>query len=130
MKHWSRAALSLLLFALVIYPTSTGANVTHQDTSMRLVKVLSDHPGAATALTSKQKLEIREFLAKGEGNQNMVCKGLSLAGQSESMYKVVRLRAQLVCKYARSINPSIKTSLKEKTIKSKRLNGRVEIVSF
>jgi hypothetical protein len=130
MKLWSKTATALVLLGLLIHPTSTSANILQQDPSTRLVKVLSDHPGAATALTSKQKSEIRRFLAKGKGSQNIVCTGTSLAGQRESMYRVVLLRAQLVCDYAKSIYHSIKTTVKEKVTKTRKLNGRVEVVSY
>jgi len=130
MKLWSKLVTALVLSALLIHPTSAGANILQQESSTRLVKVLSDHPGAATALTSKQKSEIRKFLAKGKGNQNIVCTGTSLAGQRKSMYRVVRLRAELVCKYAKSIDPSLKTAVKEKVVNTRKLNGRVEILSF
>jgi hypothetical protein len=130
MKLWSKSATALLLVGFLIHPTSAGASILQQDSSTRLVEVLSDHPGAATALTSKQKSEIRKFLAKGKGNQNIICTGTSLAGQRKSMYRVVLLRAQLVCDYAKSIDPSIKTTVKEKVIKARKLNGRVEVVSY
>jgi hypothetical protein len=131
----------------LIFPTSAVANNPHLNTSnvqtqvmtslkvpgndsaTRIVKVLSDHPGAATALTPKQKSEIRQILTKGKGNQNFRCTGISLAGQSQSMYRVVLLRAQLVCRYAKSVEPSIKTTVKERLIKDRKLNGRVEVVS-
>jgi len=130
MKLWSKSATALLLVGFLIHPTSAGASILQQDSSTRLVEVLSDHPGAATALTSKQKSEIRKFLAKGKGNQNIICTGTSLAGQRKSMYRVVLLRAQLVCDYAKSIDPSIKTTVKEKVIKARKLNGRVEVISY
>jgi hypothetical protein len=147
MKLWSNSATALALVGLLIYPTPSSANNLHQnspkaqievlsfiqtqknDSTTRYVKVLSDHPGRATALTSKQKSEIKKILAKAKGNQNFVCTGLSLAGQRESMYRVVRLRATLVCDYAKSIDPAIKTSVKEKTTKARKLNGRVEVAS-
>ena len=129
MKLWSKSATVLIFLGLLIHPTSAGANNLNQISSKNLVKVLSDHPGAATALTSKQKSEIKEFLAKGKGNQNIICTGTSLAGQRESMYRVVLLRAKLVCEYAKSVDPSIKTSVREKIITSRKLNGRVEVVS-
>ena len=147
MKLRSKSATALVLFGLLIYPISAGSNNLHpnvskaqneaptvlqiprNDSTTSIVKVLSDHPGAATALTPKQKSEIREILAKGDGNQNFRCTGTSLAGQRESMYRVVLLRAQLVCKYAKSIDPSISTTVRERVIKSKKLNGRVEVVS-
>jgi hypothetical protein len=130
MKFWSNLATVLLLLGLFIHPTSADANIPQQDSPSRLVKVLSDHPGPATALTSKQKSEIRRFLVKGKGNQNLVCTGASLAGQRESMYRVVLLRAQLVCDYAKSVDPSVTTTVKEKVIKISNLNGRVEVVSY
>lgn len=143
----SKSATTVALVVLLIYPTSAGANNFHEsaskaqsevltifqvqknDSTTSFIKVLSDHPGAATALTPKQKSEIREILAKGEGNQNFRCTGTSLAGQRESMYRVVLLRAQLVCKYAKSIDPSLKTTVKERVVKARKLNGRVEVVS-
>lgn len=143
----SKSATTVALVVLLIYPTFAGANNLHEsaskaqsevltifqvqknDSITSIVKVLSDHPGAATTLTPKQKSEIREILAKGEGNQNFRCTGTSLAGQRESMYRVVLLRAQLVCKYAKSIDPSIKTTVQERVVKARKLNGRVEVVS-
>jgi hypothetical protein len=147
MRLRSKSVTAVALLGLLIYPTSAGANNLHEsaskaqsemltifqiqnrDSTTSIVKVLSDHPGAATALTPKQKSEIREILAKGEGNQNFRCTGTSLAGQRESMYRVVLLRAQLVCKYAKSIDPSIKITVKERVVKTRKLNGRVEVVS-
>lgn len=143
----TESAAALALLGLLIYPTSASATHLHEyaaaaqsdlhtifqiqksDPTISIVKVLSDHPGAATALTPKQKSEIRNILAKGKGNQTFRCTGLSLAGQRESMYRVVTLRAQLVCKYAKSVDPAIKITVKERVITSRKLNGRVEVVS-
>ncbi len=129
MRFWSRSAVSLALVGLLSLPSSAGANELGEAASNdeKVVKLLADHPGAATALTVKQKSQIRKVLARG--NQNFRCTGLSLPGQRESMYRVVRLRAQLVCDYAKSIDPSIKTTVKEKIVKGRNLNGRVRVVS-
>lgn len=151
MKPSSKSVTALALLGLLIHPTSAGANNSHQiapkdqfkvfstvqvqnsDSATGFIKVLSDHPGAATALTAKQKSEIRQILAqtkaKAKGNRTFVCTGLSLAGQRASMYRVVRLRAKLVCDYAKSVDPSVKTTVKEKVITAKKLNGRVEVLS-
>jgi hypothetical protein len=147
MKFWSKSTTALALAGLLIYPTPASAGNLHQnspkvhsellaihkvnanDSTTSIVKVLSDHPGRATALTAKQKSEIKKILAKVKGNQNFVCTGLSLAGQRESMYRAVRLRAKLVCDYAKSIDPAIKATVKEKTTKARKLNGRVEVAS-
>lgn len=129
MKLRSKSVTALAVLAFCIHPTSAGANSPHQNASMKITKVLADHPGAATALTLKQKSEIREILAKGIGNRNIICTGTSLAGQRESMYPIVLLRAQLVCEYAKLIDPSIKTTVKERFTTLGKLNGRVEFVS-
>jgi hypothetical protein len=147
MKPFSKSATAFVLVWLLIFPTAAVANNSQQnvskvqaevpgsfrvpgsDSTTKIVKVLSDHPGAATALTPQQKSEIRKILTKGKGNRNFRCTGISLAGQSQSMYRVVLLRAQLVCKYAKSVDPSIKTTVKERLIKARKLNGRVEVVS-
>jgi hypothetical protein len=133
MRLRSISVTTLAILGLLIHPTSAGANdlnefgLNAQGEKTKVVKLLADHPGAATALTAKQKSEIRKVLARG--NQNLRCTGLTLAGQRESMYRVVRLRAQLVCEYAKSIDPSITTTVKEKIVKKRNLNGRVRVVS-
>lgn len=147
MKFWSKSTTALALAGILIYPTPAGASNLYQkspnaqsealavvkaqtnDSTTTIVKVLSDHPGRATALTAKQKSEIKNILAKANGNKNFVCTGVSLARQRESMYRVVRLRAKLVCDYAKSIDPDIQTTVKEKTTRARNLNGRVEVVS-
>ncbi len=129
MKLWSNPVTVFALLGLLVYPTYAGATNLNQSSQTRLVKVLSDHPGAATALTSRQQSEIREFLVKAKGNKSIICTGTSLAGQRESMYRVVLLRAQLVCEYAKSVDPSVITTVKERATAAVRLNGRVEVVS-
>jgi len=124
-----KSAVALALLGSLNYPCAAGANNFNQSAPKRLVKVLSDHPGAATALTYKQRSEIKAILAEGGGNQRIICTGLSLAGQRESMYRVVLLRAQLVCDFAKTVEPSVKITVKERVIKAEKLNGRVEIIS-
>jgi len=98
----SKSAIAFALLGLLTYQTSASASALHQnlpkahaevltisqaqkdESTTKFVEVLSDHPGRATTLTAKQKSQIREILAKGAGNQNFVCTGLSLAGQRES----------------------------------------------
>jgi hypothetical protein len=129
MKLWSNPVTVFALLGLLVYPTYAGATNLNQSSQTRLVKVLSDHPGAATALTSRQQSEIREFLVKAKGNKSIICTGTSLAGQRESMYRLVLLRAQLVCEYAKSVDPSVITTVKERATAAVRLNGCVEVVS-
>jgi hypothetical protein len=143
----SKSSLALAGLVMMLCPTSTVASELKNQspvTSIDLqtvresgdkvkgrshVKVLSDHPGSATALTSRQKSEIKEILAKGKSNKSFICTGASLAGQRESMYRVVLLRAQLVCDYAKSLRPSIQITVQEKITSARKFNGRVVVVS-
>lgn len=93
------------------------------------IRTLSDHPGRATALTTKQKAEIRAVLAKGKGNTKFICTGIRLEGQSLSMNRAVRLRAKLACDYAKSLDPKLSTFYQSKVTKARSFNGRVLVVS-
>lgn len=93
------------------------------------IRTLSDHPGRATALTTKQKAEIRAVLAKGKGNTKFICTGIRLEGQSQSMNRAVRLRAKLACEYAKSLDPKLSTFYQSKVTKARSYNGRVLVVS-
>jgi hypothetical protein len=93
------------------------------------MRTLSDHPGRATALTSKQKAEIRAVLARSKGNTKFICTGIRLEGQSQAMNRIVRLRAKLACDYAKSLNPQLSTFFQSKVTKARSFNGRVLVVS-
>jgi hypothetical protein len=118
---------TLLLVGLIVHPTVAWAQDLKPSKSV--VRVLSDHPGSATALTLKQKSEIKQILTKASGNQNFICTAARLTGQRESMYRVVLLRAQLVCDYAKALNPELKTTVQERTTSARKFNGRVVVVS-
>lgn len=118
---------TLLLVGLVVNPTAVWAQDLKPSKSV--VKILSDQPGSATALTQKQKTEIKENLSRASGNRNFICTAASLTGQRESMYRVVLLRAQLVCDYAKTLNPALKITVQERTTSARKFNGRVAVVS-
>ncbi len=123
----SKSLTALVLSGLLLIPTYALAQDGSESKSY--VKVLSDHPGAATALTMRQKAEITEIVTKANGNKSFICTAASLAGQRASMYPLVRLRAQLVCDYAKSLNPDLKTTVQERTTAARQFNGRVVVVS-
>lgn len=117
---------TLLLMGLVAHP----AAVWGQDLkpSKSVVKVLSDHPGSAAALTLRQKSEIEELVAKSPASQIFVCTGISLTGQRESMYRVVLRRAELVCDYVKTLNPDLTTIVQQSPTPARNFNGRVVVV--
>lgn len=123
----SKSLAALALTGLLLHPTAAFSQGANEPTSW--VKVLSDHPGAATALTPRQKAEITEIVTKAKGNKSFICTAASLAGQRASMYPLVRLRAQLVCDYAKALNPALITTVQERTTAARQFNGRVVVVS-
>jgi hypothetical protein len=126
MTAQSRLVGTLLLVGLLVNPTVAGAQDLHQSRSH--VKVLSDHPGAATALTPRQKSEIEELVSKSSGSQIFVCTGISLTGQRESMYRVVLRRAELVCDYVKTLKPALSTIVQQSPTPARNFNGRVVVV--
>jgi hypothetical protein len=132
MSVFKRLAVASICFAFLLPSGAANAisRTPDHDSSKRIQKLLSDHPGSATALTAKQKAEIKAFVKKAKGKETFVCTGLSLTGQRESMYRVVRLRAELVCQYAKSLDSELATTIKEKFSKKNYENGRVLVSSY
>jgi hypothetical protein len=97
--------------------------------SQSFSRTLTDHVGRATALSPKQKAEIKAAVVRGAGNSKFICTGIRLVGQPLSMNQVVRLRAKLACDYAKSLNPKLSTFFQTKTTKARSFNGRVLVVS-
>jgi hypothetical protein len=94
-----------------------------------VVRSLTDHPGRARAVTETQKAEIRAVLAQLEKNTKFICTGARLAGQPAGMNQVVRLRAKLVCEYAKSLRPDLSYWYQTKVTEHRNFNGRVIVVS-
>jgi len=97
--------------------------------SQSFSRTLTDHVGRATALSPKQKAEIKAAVIRGAANSKFICTGIRLEGQPLSMNQVVRLRAKLACDYAKSLNPKLSTFFQTKTTKARSFNGRVLVVS-
>jgi hypothetical protein len=94
-----------------------------------VVRSLTDHPGRARAVTEVQKAEIRKVLEELDGNTKFICTGARLAGQPAGMNQVVRLRAKLVCDYAKSLRPDLSYWYQTKVTQHSKFNGRVIVVS-
>ena len=92
-------------------------------------RTLTAYSRTATALTSKQKAEIRATVTRGGANSKFICTGIRLEGQSQAMNNLVRQRAKLACDYAKSLNPKLSTFFQTKTTKSRSFNGKVMVVS-
>ena len=88
-------------------------------------KTLSDAIGSATALNSKQKLEIKSVVDANPYAEKFICTGIRLEGQPLSMNIVVRKRAKAACEYAKSLNPALSTWFQNKPTKAPSYNGRV-----
>ena len=94
-----------------------------------LVKSLTDYPGRTRSVTETQKAEIRAVLEKLDRHTKFICTGARLAGQSERMNLAVRMRAKLVCEYAKSLRPDLSYWYQTKLTEKRSFNGRVIVVS-
>lgn len=131
-----KSALSMALaLALVFVPMSAVSNETEKPettqvrTSPVIVKSLTDYPGRAREVTETQKAEIRAVLERLDGNTKFICTGARVADNPYRMNLAVRMRAKLVCEYAKSLRPDLSYWYQTKVTKHQSFNGRVIVVS-
>ena len=131
-----KSLLSIALAAaLVAVPLSAGSTETErpettQDrTAPVIVKSLTDYPGRVREVTETQKAEIRAVLERLDGNTKFICTGARVADNPYRMNLAVRMRAKLVCEYAKSLRPDLSYWYQTKVTKHQSFNGRVIVVS-
>ena len=131
-----KSLLTVALAAtLVAVPTSAMSNgtekpaTTHVRTAPVIVKSLTDYPGRVREVTETQKAEIRAVLEKLDGNTKFICTGARVANNPYRMNLAVRMRAKLVCEYAKSLRPDLSYWYQTKVTKHQSFNGRVIVVS-
>ena len=131
-----KSALSMALaLALVFVPMSAVSNETErpETTQVRtapvIVKSLTDYPGRVREVTETQKAEIRAVLERLDGNTKFICTGARVADNPYRMNLAVRMRAKLVCEYAKSLRPDLSYWYQTKVTKHQSFNGRVIVVS-
>ncbi len=93
------------------------------------IRTLTNFAGNSTTLSSRQKAEIRDVLAKSDGNTKFICTGIRYYNQPLSENIKVRARAKAACDYAKSINPNFSYWYQTKTTQGRSYNGQVMVVS-
>lgn len=121
-----RALTAISVLALLASP---GLPASAEESASVVVKSLTDYPGRTRSVTETQKAEIRAVLEQLDGHTKFICTGASLPGQSEGMNRAVRMRAKLVCEYAKSIRPDLSYWYQTKLTEKRNFNGRVIVVS-
>ncbi|MEL0291986.1 MAG: hypothetical protein VW942_06450 [Aquiluna sp.] len=131
-----KSLLSIALAAaLVAVPLSAGSTETERPeatqvrTAPVIVKSLTDYPGRVREVTETQKAEIRAVLERLDGNTKFICTGARVADNPYRMNLAVRMRAKLVCEYAKSLRPDLSYWYQTKVTKHQSFNGRVIVVS-
>jgi hypothetical protein len=131
-----KSLLSIALAAaLVAVPLSAGSTETERPeatqvrTAPVIVKSLTDYPGRVREVTATQKAEIRAVLERLDGNTKFICTGARVADNPYRMNLAVRMRAKLVCEYAKSLRPDLSYWYQTKVTKHQSFNGRVIVVS-
>jgi hypothetical protein len=124
-----------LVTALVAVPASavSSETMTTQESPVVsvpvIVKSLTDYPGRTREVTETQKAEIRAVLERLDGNTKFICTGARVADNPYRMNVAVRMRAKLVCEYAKSLRPDLSYWYQTKVTKHDNFNGRVIVVS-
>ncbi len=129
------ATTMALVTALVAVPATavSSETMTTQDSpsvsAPVIVKSLTDYPGRTREVTETQKAEIRAVLERLDGNTKFICTGARVADNPYRMNVAVRMRAKLVCEYAKSLRPDLSYWYQTKVTKHDNFNGRVIVVS-
>jgi hypothetical protein len=129
------ATTMALVTALVAVPASavSSETMTTQESPVVsvpvIVKSLTDYPGRTREVTETQKAEIRSVLERLDGNTKFICTGARVADNPYRMNVAVRMRAKLVCEYAKSLRPDLSYWYQTKVTKHDNFNGRVIVVS-
>lgn len=132
MKSLLSIALAAALVAVPLSAASTETErpeTTQVRTAPVIVKSLTDYPGRAREVTETQKAEIRAVLERLDGNTKFICTGARVADNPYRMNLAVRMRAKLVCEYAKSLRPDLSYWYQTKVTKHQSFNGRVIVVS-
>ena len=131
-----KSLLTVALAAtLVAVPISAGSTETEKPVTTQvraapvIVKSLSDYPGRVREVTETQKAEIRAVLEKLDGNTKFICTGARVADNPYRMNLAVRMRAKLVCEYAKSLRPDLSYWYQTKVTRHQSFKGRVIVVS-
>ena len=124
-----------LVAALLVVPSSafSSGSESPETTTVRsapvIVKSLTDYPGRTREVTETQKAEIRAVLERLDGNTKFICTGARVVNNPYRMNVAVRMRAKLVCDYAKSLRPDLSYWYQTKVTKHQSFNGRVIVVS-
>ena len=132
MKSLLSIALAAALVAVPLSAASTETErpeTTQVRTAPVIVKSLTDYPGRVREVTETQKAEIRAVLERLDGNTKFICTGARVADNPYRMNLAVRMRAKLVCEYAKSLRPDLSYWYQTKVTKHQSFNGRVIVVS-
>ena len=132
MKSLLSIALAAALVAVPLSAASTETErpeTTQVRTAPVIVKSLTDYPGRVREVTETQKAEIRAVLERLDGNTKFICTGARVANNPYRMNLAVRMRAKLVCEYAKSLRPDLSYWYQTKVTKHQSFNGRVIVVS-
>lgn len=90
-------------------------------------KTLTSFTGSSSALSSKQRSEIKVLVDGSPEADAVVCTGLTLKGASRSVITTARTRAKASCDYAKRLNPFLETTVVTRTTSSRTNAGRVTV---
>lgn len=88
-------------------------------------KTLSPYVGSVTALSSQQKLQVKQAVDANPTAEKFICTGIRFASAPMAENIRVRARAKAACEYAKTLNPALSTFYQNKPTKARSYAGKV-----
>lgn len=90
-------------------------------------KTLTSFAGSSSALSAKQRSEIKVLVDGSPEADAVVCTGLTLKGASRSVITTARTRAKAACDYAKRLEPALRSTVLTRTTSVRSNAGKVSI---
>lgn len=88
-------------------------------------RTLASFSSTATALTTKQKLQVKAAVEANPNATKFICTGIRYVSQPLSENIKVRKRAKAACEYAKELNPKLSTWFQNKPTEARSYAGKV-----
>lgn len=90
-------------------------------------KTLTSFSGTSAALSSRQKLEIKNLVEESPLAELLVCTGLVTKNSTKSALSSARNRAKSACAYAQRLNSELQTTVLTRTTSTRSNSGKVTL---
>ncbi len=90
-------------------------------------RTLTSFSGSSSALSTKQKSEIKSLVINSPDSNAVVCTGFRLTSSKKATISLANNRAKAACAYAKRLNPLLETKVLTKVTKVRSSVGKVSV---